>query len=86
MRDSSYAWPVIDVRLRYIRPARYGQIIIAHAKLTEYENRLKIDYIIRDAKTGDRLTKGHTIQVAVDMKTNEMCFASPDILLKKMGH
>ncbi len=85
MRQSYYAWPVIDVKLRYIQPATYGQKICIHAKLTEHENRMKVEYLISDAKTGTKLTKGHTIQVAVDMRTNEMCLVSPDILLEKLG-
>ena len=85
MRQSFYAWPVIDLKLRYINPATYGQEICVHASLTEYENRMKVDYLISDVKTGKKLTKGYTVQVAVDMRNNEMCLASPDILLEKLG-
>jgi len=31
------------------------------------------------------LTRAYSIQVAVDIKTEEMCFASPAILLEKLG-
>jgi len=85
MRDSGYAWPVIDVRLRYARPAHYNQVLNVRAVLKEWENRLKVDYIITDAKSGERLTRGHTVQVAVDMSDGEMCFASPQILLDKVA-
>ena len=54
------------------------------ATLKEWENRLKVDYVITDAGTGERLTRGHTIQVALDMRTGEMCFVSPDVLLEKI--
>jgi acyl-CoA thioester hydrolase len=50
----------------------------------EWENRLKIDYLISDEESGKRLSKGHTIQVAVDMTTNEMLFESPPCLLEKI--
>ena len=53
-------------------------------KIQEYENRLKIIYWISDAKTDEKLATGHTTQVAVDMKNNEMCFVSPKILLEKV--
>lgn len=85
MVASGYAWPVIDLNIRYAKPAEYDQNIIVTSAVVEYENRLKVQYEIRDEKTGARLTKGHTVQVAVDMKTNEMCFASPKILLDKLG-
>jgi acyl-CoA thioester hydrolase len=85
MRDSGYAWPVIDLRIRYAKPATFGQIITVHAEIVEWENRLKINYQITDKLTGARLTKGHSIQVAIDSQTKAMCFESPRILLEKLG-
>ena len=84
MRDSGFSWPVIEVKVRYPAPAVFNQKIIITAYLTEYENRLKIDFIIRDKESQRKLTSGHTIQVAVDMEKQEMCFASPAILVEKM--
>jgi acyl-CoA thioester hydrolase len=85
MKDSGYAWPIIELKTRFIKPARFGQDILVKAKIAEYELRLKIDYLIVDAEQGTRLTKGHTVQVAVDMKRQELLLASPPILLEKMG-
>lgn len=85
MANSGYAWPVIDLRIKYIKPAAFGKEIKVSAKLVEYENRLKVNYLITDRQSGQKLTKGHTIQVAVDMSNEEMCFVSPDILFEKLG-
>jgi acyl-CoA thioester hydrolase len=85
MRDSGYAWPVIDVNLRYIGSAVFGQRIKVRAEIVEFENRLKIDYLITDAASGKRLTRASTSQVAVAIATGEMCFVSPDILFHKLG-
>lgn len=85
MRDSGYVWPVIDLNIRYAQPAVFGQTITVKAQIVEWENRLKINYLITDKGTGARLTKGHSIQVAVDMATREMCFASPAVLFEKLG-
>jgi len=85
MRDSGYAWPVIDLRIRYAKPALFGQIITVSAAVVEWENRLKINYLIIDKHTGSRLTKGTSIQVAVDMASKAMCFESPSILFEKLG-
>jgi acyl-CoA thioester hydrolase len=85
MEASGFAWPVIDLRVRYAKPLHFQQKIRVIAKLTEWENRLKIDYLIEDAQTGQRLTKGYTVQVAVDMQNSEMLFVSPEILFKKLG-
>ena len=85
MRESGYAWPVIDLRVRYVAPLRFQQKIKISAWIAEWENRLRVEYLISDLATGARLTKGHTDQVAVDMKTGDMLLASPAILLEKLG-
>lgn len=85
MRDSGFSWPIIDLRIRYVKPAVFGQKITVNAAIVEWENRLKIDYLITDKATGAKLAKGHSIQVAVDVKANAMCFESPRILFEKLG-
>lgn len=84
MKASGYSWPIIETFCKYVQPMLYNQLIQVSAKIQEYENRLKIIYRISDAKTDEKLATGHTTQVAVDMKNNEMCFVSPKILLKKV--
>ncbi|HEX8611813.1 MAG TPA: thioesterase family protein [Telluria sp.] len=85
MKASGFAWPVIDMNLRYIGPAVFGQRLILRAEIVEYENRLKIDYLITDAASGKRLNRASTTQVAVDIASGEMCFMSPPVLFEKLG-
>jgi acyl-CoA thioester hydrolase len=85
MRDSGYAWPVIDMHLRYVGPAKFGQKLKLRASIVEWESRLKIDYLITDSATGKRLTRATTTQVAVEIATGEMCFVSPPVLFDKLG-
>ncbi|HRF87080.1 MAG: acyl-CoA thioesterase [Cellvibrionales bacterium] len=85
MRDSGYTWPVIDMRIKYIKPLHFKQRIRVRSEIKEYENRLKIDFLITDATSGEKLCKAYSIQVAVDMKTQEMCFVSPPILCEKLA-
>jgi acyl-CoA thioester hydrolase len=89
MAESGYAWPVVDMRIKYIKSIRFGQKIRVRCSLQEWEYRLKLDYLMTDIETGARLTKGYTVQVALDMKTELMCFESPPILsqllTKKFG-
>ncbi|WP_317202893.1 acyl-CoA thioesterase [Janthinobacterium sp.] len=85
MKASGFAWPVIDMHLRYVAPATFGQRLKLRADLVEWENRLKIDYLISDAVTGKRLNKASTVQVAVAIGSGEMCFASPPVLFEKLG-
>lgn len=86
MRDSGYAWPIIECYLKYIRPARYGQRLRVYAILREYENRLCFDYEIRNVDSNERLTKGYTVQVAVNLANGELQFVSPDCLIQCVEH
>ena len=85
MHLSGYIWPIIDMQVRYIKGARFGQKIKVRASLVEWENRLKINYLITDATNGERLTRATTVQVAVHRETGEMCLASPPVLFERLG-
>ncbi len=82
MREAGYAWPIIDLQLRYIRGARFGQRLIVRADLIEWENRLKIHYLISDAASGERMTRASSVQVAVHIASREMQLASPTELVQ----
>ncbi len=84
MRASGYAWPIVDMRIKYVRPAIFKQNIIVSAELIEFENRMVIDYRIRDAESGETLTKARTKMVALEITSGEMQFESPAIFLQKV--
>ena len=85
MKASGYLWPVIDLHLRYAASAIYRQRLKLRAEIVEWENRLKISYVITDAATGRRLARATTTQVAVEIASREMCFVSPPVLFEKLG-
>lgn len=85
MRATGYVWPIVDIQLRYVRPARFEQRIRVSAELVEWEYRMKIKYLICDAESGEVLAKGHTVQAAVDSASGEMSYASPAVFLDKLG-
>lgn len=84
MQESGYAWPIVDLQLKYVKPSRFEQKIRVSAALVEWENRLKINYQICDATSGERLTKGYTIQAAVDMQTQELCLVTPLVFRERL--
>jgi len=85
MLESGYLWPVVDARIKYIRPLRYGQPLRVRAEVTEWENRLRFDYAIRDAGSGQVLTRAHTLQVAVEAASGEMLYLCPPVLWQRLG-
>jgi acyl-CoA thioester hydrolase len=85
MKASGYLWPVVECHLKYVRPALYNQQLRVEATLLEYENRIKVGYEIFDVKSGERLTKGHTVQVAIDAVSHELQYVSPAIVFTNLG-
>ena len=62
-----------------------NQPLAVRAEIVEWENRLKIEYLIRDAKTGEKVNTATSIQVAVDMATREMQYVCPRVLWERLG-
>jgi acyl-CoA thioester hydrolase len=85
MSASGYSWPVVDMGIKYVQPIRLLQAIEIEAGIVEWENRLKIAFEIRDKATGKRLTRAYSVQVAVDMASQEMQWETPPILREKLG-
>ena len=84
MEASGFSWPVVDLHIRYVQPARLGQRLRVTATLVEWENRLRMEFLIQDAGSGEKITKAESVQVAVDMRSGELQFETPEILLAKV--
>jgi acyl-CoA thioester hydrolase len=84
MKESGYAWPIASMKIKYIRSSFFEQEVKIVATLVEYENCILIKYVISDVKSGEVLTKAETMQIAIDMKTMETCFVSPEVFLAKV--
>ncbi|MCF6806826.1 acyl-CoA thioesterase [Thiotrichales bacterium 19S9-12] len=84
MEHDGFIWPVVDLKVKYIKPINFKQIILVEAAILEYENRLKVQYVIRDKLSDEKLTVGYSIQVAVDQKTNMMLYRSPQHVIDHM--
>ena len=85
MRESGYGWPIVDLRLKYVRPALFNRPLVVRAEIVEWENRLKFEYVIRDKATGEKVNTAMSIQVAVDLATREMQYVCPRVLWERLG-
>ena len=85
MEQQGYFFPVIDMRIKYVKPIIFKQKVLISSELLEWENRLKIKYRIKDAETNEVLTKAETCQVAVQMPEQITQYVSPQFLLDKVN-
>ena len=81
MESSGYSWPVVKLNIKYVKPIQFSQHFTVKATLKEYENRLRISYVIYDKESGDKLNVGETVQMAIDMKNHSTLFVSPKVFV-----
>jgi acyl-CoA thioester hydrolase len=84
MLDSGFLWPLVDLRVKYLRAARYGDALRVRASLVEWEQRLVLNYLVTDASDGGRVLRGQSVQVAVRPDDKELLFAMPACLTDRV--
>ena len=85
MKESGYIWPVVEMNIHYTRPISLGTRLEIATCVTEWDNRLKLAFTIRDADTGKRLARASATQVAVDMATGEMQWETPGVFRERIA-
>ena len=76
--------PIINFEVKYIKPCYFAEEIKLTTTLVPSENMLIFKYLITDLKTGEKLCKAQSRQMAVDMKTKEGLFYLPEVLMNLM--
>ena len=84
MEESGYIFPVTEVKCKYVKSLHFGDICRAKAILVEYENMIKFNFELYNAKTGELTTKGSVSQMCIDAKTGETQFVCPQIWRDKV--
>lgn len=85
MIESGYAWPIIDLRMRYARSMRLEQPVQITAGIVEWENTLRITYLITEVNGGGRVMRASSSQVALKIGTQDMLWVAPPILREKLA-
>lgn len=84
MKNDGFAYPIVKMDFKFIRPAKFDDEIWVEIDLAEFESLLKFKYTITNAKTGEILCKATTAQAAVHIATMETCFYLPECLKEKL--
>jgi acyl-CoA thioester hydrolase len=77
MVESGFAWPIVELQVKYVSPARFGDELRIRASLVEWETRLALNYLVTRRRDGARIARARTVQVAVDARSGELQFATP---------
>ncbi|ORI04567.1 4-hydroxybenzoyl-CoA thioesterase [Campylobacter concisus] len=81
MKKDGYAFPIVKLDVKYVRPAFFNDFIKVTTTLSECETFLKFHYLIENEK-GEKLSEANTAQAVIDMKSLQTCFEMPESLKK----
>lgn len=84
MQKLGYAFPIVELKVKYIRPCTFGQQIIIKTEVTAAENFIIFNYEIIDKATKTKICKAETKQMCVDLSTNESLFVIPECVAKRL--
>lgn len=84
MAASGFAWPIVEMHVKYLHAARMGELLNVRASLVEWENRITMNYLVTRAGDQERVARGKSVQVAVDAKTLALQFVTPEPLLARV--
>ena len=84
MVKSGYAFPVTDIKVRYIKPLTFGEHAKIVSSLVEYENMIKINYEIFNEK-GELTTRAESTQMAFNISKMESEFVCPEVFVNRVS-
>lgn len=82
MKNDGYAYPVATMEMKDIKPCTFGQELKVVSIVEEIEPALVIKYVIFDNKTGEKMFKAKTMQIAVDINSKQTVYEAPENLKK----
>ncbi len=77
MTREKYAFPVVNLTVKYIAPCRFRQKLIVTTARVPSDNLLIFKYRITDAETGSLICKGETRQMCVSIADQASFYEIP---------
>jgi acyl-CoA thioester hydrolase len=84
MLASGYGWPIVEVHVKYVKAAKFGDRLAVRASLAEWQNRLAVNYLVTQAGSSERVARAQTVQVAVEMRSGVLQFVTPEFLQERI--
>ncbi len=85
MKEDGVCYPIATVDMKYIKPCVFNQQLRVVSSIEEIEPSLIIKYTIFDNNTGEKLFKAKTMQICVDINTQQSVYEAPENLKKKLA-
>lgn len=82
IKNDGYAYPVAKMKVKYIKPAEFGDTLIVKTMVMSLEPALDIKYIMYNKSTGEKIFEATTMQIALDINTRKTVYQPPENLIK----
>ncbi len=84
MAKMGYAFPVVKMQIKYIKPSVFEQEILVNAKIVDNDNFLHVKYLVTDFTTGEKICEAQTKQMCVNIREKNSYFELPLDVRKKI--
>ena len=84
MRKDGLTYPIAKMKIKYIKPATLGDVLIIKTELISIEPSLEIEYKIFNKKTNQKIMSATTMQIAVNEKTDESLYEASENFKKAL--
>ncbi|WP_143307873.1 acyl-CoA thioesterase [Chitinophaga vietnamensis] len=75
---AGYTVPVVNIQCDYKRPLRYGdRVNVATTYVDDMAAKIKFEYTLTNAATGEVVAKGSSVQVFLDKETSTLQLTIP---------
>lgn len=77
MKADGYAYPIAKMKVKYIKPAEFGDVLNIISEVVSVEPSLDIKYTIFNKNTNDKIFEATSIQIGVNINTRESVYVPP---------
>jgi|SRR5690554_1597115 len=82
LEEQNYLLPLLEAKVKYIKPAHYDDILVIKSSLNEFPSlKILIDYKIFRKDTDELIAEGYTLHVFLNQNTKKVV-RPPDFFLE----
>ena len=84
MEELGIAFPIVQLKVKYIKPSKFNDILEVLVSLDSFDNFLTFKYEIRNKETKEKICKAETKQMCVDVTKKESLFEIPQEIVSRL--
>lgn len=84
IKEDGFAYPVAKMKVKYIKPAFFEDILVIKTSVISIEPALEINYDIYNKKTDEKILEAYTMQILIDIETKQSVYTPPKRLIEKI--